>query len=169
MFSKYNSINSTPFEYRRTKRRTSIRPAIVGSGALLILLFGVSLCAGADITVSQAWVAPTEAVGTDVVLSMTVTNDGADADALVRVACPFANFSEKRTIDHGEGAPAKRAIPNIPLPPRTAVMMAETGYHVALLQVREKLVEGAMFKCSLRFRDAGSMDVEVRVSRSEPD
>jgi hypothetical protein len=54
-------------------------------------------------------------------------------------------------------------------PPHTAVTMAETGYHVALLQVRDKLVEGATFTCSLRFRNAGSMDVEVRVSRSEPD
>src|ERR1700756_2678972 len=102
--SKYNSINSTRFEYRRARRRTSTRPAIVGSSALLILFFGVSLAGGADITVSQAWVTPTEAVRTDVVLSMTVTNDGAESDALVRATCPFANFSEKRTIDHGEGA-----------------------------------------------------------------
>jgi copper(I)-binding protein len=122
----------------------------------------------ADVAVAKAWVEPTDAVGGEAVLSMTVTNDGADADALVRAACPFANFSEKRTIDHGEGAPAKRAIPYIPLPPHTAVTMAETGYHVALLQLREKLVEGATFTCSLRFRNAGSMDVEVRVSRSEP-
>jgi copper(I)-binding protein len=83
MFSEMNSINSTRSEYRRTKRRMIARPAIVGSAALLILFFGVSLAAGADIKVSQAWVAPTEAVGTDVVLSMTVTNDGADPDALV--------------------------------------------------------------------------------------
>src|SRR5271167_1963630 len=166
MFSKYNSINSTRFEYRRTRRRTSTRPAIVGSAALLILFFGVSLSAGADITVSQAWVAPTEAVGTDVVLSMTVTNDGAESDALVRAACPFANFSEKRTIDHGEGAPANRAIPNIPLPPHDKVTMAETGFHVELLQVREPLVEGTT--CNLSFRKAGAMEVKVKVSRSEP-
>ena len=168
MFSKYNFINSTRFEYRRTRRRTSTRPAIVGSAALLILFSCVSLAAGADVTVSRAWVAPTEAVGTDVVLSMTVTNEGAESDALVRAACPFANFSEKRTIDHGEGAPSSRAIPNIPLPPHDKVTMAETGFHVELLQVREPLVEGTTFICNLSFRKAGAMEVKVKVSRSEP-
>ena len=168
MFSEMNSINSTRCECRRTKRRMTTRPAIVGSAALLILFFGVSLSAGADITVSQAWVAPTEAVGTDVVLSMTVTNDGADPDALVRAACPFANFSEKRTMDHGEGAPSNRAIPNIPLPPHDKVTMVETGFHVELLQVREPLVEGTTFTCNLSFRKAGAMEVRVKVSRSEP-
>jgi copper(I)-binding protein len=142
---------------------------IRGLAAAVCVTFSYEASIAAEVTVTKAWVAPTDAVGGEAVLSMTVTNDGADADALVRAACPFANFSEKRTIDHGEGAPAKRAIPNIPLPPRAAVTMAETGYHVALLQVREKLVEGATFKCSLRFRNAGSMDVDVRVSRSEPD
>lgn len=168
MFSEMNSINSTRSEYRRTKRRTCTRPAIVGSAALAILFFGASLAAGADVTVSRAWVAPTEAVGTDVVLSMTVTNDGAESDALVRAACPFANFSEKRTIDHGEGAPSNRAIPNIPLPPHDKVTMAETGFHVELLQVREPLVEGTTFTCNLSFRKAGAMEVRVKVSRSEP-
>ncbi len=139
------------------------------AAAALCLLCSRAACFAADVAVTKAWVAPTDAVGGDAVLSMVVTNNGADADALVRAACPFANFSEKRTIDHGEGAPAKRAIPNIPLPAHAAVTMAETGYHVALLQVREKLVEGATFKCSLSFRNAGPMDVDVRVSRSEPD
>jgi hypothetical protein len=140
----------------------------VGSGALLILLVGVSLSAGADITVSQAWVAPTEAVGTDVALSMTLTNEGAESDALVRAACPFANFSEKRTIDHGEGAPSNRAVPNIPVPAHDKVTMAETGFHVELLQLREPLVEGATFTCNLSFRKAGAMEIRVKVSRSEP-
>jgi periplasmic copper chaperone A len=101
-------------------------------------------------------------------LSMTVTNDGAESDALVRAACPFANFSEKRTIDHGEGAPSNRAIPNIPLPPHDKVTMVETGFHVELLQVREPLVEGTTFTCNLSFRKAGAMEVRVKVSRSEP-
>jgi copper(I)-binding protein len=145
------------------------RYATFGCAAALSLLCSSTLSAAAELAVAKAWVAPTDAIGGDAVLSMIVTNSGADPDALVRAGCPFANFSEMRTIDHGEGAPAKRQIPNIPLPPHATVTMAETGYHVALLQVREKLVEGATFTCPLRFRNAGSMDVQVRVSRSQPD
>jgi copper(I)-binding protein len=57
-----------------------------------------------DIAVSGAWTPPNAEIGSDTVLGMVVTNDGADADALVRVSCPVANFSEKRQIDIGEGA-----------------------------------------------------------------
>jgi hypothetical protein len=33
-------------------------------------------------------------IGTDLPLLMTITNDTAEPDAILRVRCPFANFSE---------------------------------------------------------------------------
>jgi copper(I)-binding protein len=74
--------------------------------ALSLALFAWLIVAGAaqanDIAVSDAWTPPNAEIGSDSVLGMVVTNDG--ADALVRVSCPVANFSEKRQIDIGEGA-----------------------------------------------------------------
>lgn len=117
-----------------------------------------------DIVVSDASVPPNGDVGSNSVLSMTVTNGGADADALVRAACPFANFSEKRTVDRGEGAPSAREIRNIPVPAHTTLRLGPHGYHVLLLQTREKLMAGGGYECSLSFRKAGPMRIQVKVA-----
>jgi hypothetical protein len=67
-----------------------------------------------DIAVTDAWTPPNAEVGSDAILGMVVTNDGADPDALLRVVCPVANFSEKRQIDIGESGKSARAIHEIP-------------------------------------------------------
>jgi periplasmic copper chaperone A len=151
------------------------RPSGAGGRCCAAAVVALALClatgAGAafagDVTVTKAWVAPTDQIGADAVLSLKLANGGED-DALLRVSCPFANFSEKRTIDHGEGAPSKRVIPNIAVPAHGEVTLVETGDHVALLQVREPLVEGASYTCNLSFRKAGPIAVPVKISRSEP-
>ena len=148
--------------------RSAALIAIAAPTAALAWMAAVAPSYAADVTVSKAWVPPTEKTGGDVVLSATIANAGADADALLRAACPFANFSEKRTIDHGEGAPSTRAIPNIPVPAKDTLVLAATGYHIALLQTLEPLAEGADFSCSLSFRKAGPIEVKVRVTRTPP-
>src|SRR3982074_2684724 len=40
-------------------------------------------------------------IGVDLPLLMTIRNDATEADAILRVRCPFANFSEKHTVDRG--------------------------------------------------------------------
>jgi periplasmic copper chaperone A len=99
---------------------------------------------------------------------MVVTNDGADPDALLRVACPVANFSEKRQIDIGEGGKSARAIHDIPIPPKSKTVLSAAGFHVALLQTREKLELGQQFQCAMSFRRAGSIQVQVRVMEKAP-
>ena len=99
---------------------------------------------------------------------MTVKNDGDEPDALVRAACPFANFSEKRTVDVGEGGLANRVIPNIPIAAHSTLTMTSKNYHVGLLQTRDKLEAGQSFTCNLSFRKAGAMEVKVMVSQSAP-
>lgn len=143
------------------------KASATGLSALAVLVTLTAASSSAELAVQKAWVPPVDAVGGDVVLSMTVRNDG-DADALLRASCPFANFAEKHTVDLGEGAPAKRTIPNIPVPAHATVMMVESGYHVMLLQTREKLTEGATYTCSVTFRRAGPLEVGVRVARAPP-
>lgn len=70
---------------------------------------------GEAVKISDARVHAATQVGGDVALSMTIKNEADVADALPRVRCPVANFSEKHTVDRGEGSPAMRAIPSIPV------------------------------------------------------
>jgi len=128
---------------------TSIRPAL-GAG-------------GEAITISDAWVQAVEKPGADVALSMTVRNAAEVADALLRVRCPVANFSVKHAVDRGEGSPAMREIPSIPIAANSTTVLKPDAYHVMLVQARQALAAGEAFNCSIVFQKAGTIETEVKV------
>jgi copper(I)-binding protein len=119
------------------------------------------------IRISDAWVHASDQVGGNAALSMTIKNDADAADALMRVRCPVANFSEKHTVDRGEGAPAMRAIQSIPIAAGTTTTLKPDAYHVMLLQTRQALVAGEAFKCAIVFQKAGTIETEVKI-REKP-
>ena len=143
------------------------------SGFVAIGLIAVGLwltpefaAAGDALQVTNARVPASDEVGIDLPLLMTIRNDTAEADAILRVRCPFANFSEKHTVDRGEGAPAMRAVKSIPIPENKTIDLKRDGYHVMLLQIRQKLVDGETFTCAVVFQKAGTKETEVQVSRT---
>src|SRR5262245_40295363 len=99
------------------------RIALSGRSGFLVfgpVAFGLWLTSGfaaaADtLQVTNARVPASDQSGIDLPLVMTIRNDAAEADALLRVRCPFANFAVKHTVDRGEGAPAMREIKSIPI------------------------------------------------------
>ncbi len=121
--------------------------------------------AGDALQVTSARVPASDQIGVDLPLLMTIRNDATEADAILRVRCPFANFSEKHTVDRGEGAPAMREVKSIPIPENKTVELKRDGYHVMLLQTRQKLVDGETFTCAVVFQKAGTRETEVQVSR----
>lgn len=124
------------------------------------------LAIAADLQITRAWVQPADKTGVDTVLHMTVVNDSQQPDALMRVRCPIANFSERYTVDRGEGSPARRAVPSIPIAARATVELDAERPHVMLLQTRELLTEGTSFPCTVTFRQAGALETSVKVLRS---
>jgi periplasmic copper chaperone A len=122
--------------------------------------------AGDALQVTNARVPASDEIGVDLPLLMTIRNDAAEADAILRVRCPFANFSEKHTVDRGEGAPAMREIKSIPIPENKTIELKRDGYHVMLLQTRQKLVAGEAFTCAVVFQKAGTRETEVQISRT---
>jgi periplasmic copper chaperone A len=117
--------------------------------------------------VAEAWVPVAEKAGGDVPLLLTIRNDADAEDTLLRVRCPVANFSEKHTVDRGEGAPAMRSIRSIPIAGAGTTVLKADGYHVMLLQTRQPLSAGEKFMCSIDFQKAGTIETEVNV-RSFP-
>jgi copper(I)-binding protein len=118
---------------------------------------------GLQLRILKAQLPAVEQTGGDVPLLITIANDGAEADALLRVNCPFANFAEKHIVDRGEGSPAMRAIKSIPIPANQTTELKADGYHVMLLQTRQKLVDGEALHCSVAFQKAGLVEMEVQV------
>jgi copper(I)-binding protein len=115
--------------------------------------------------VVDAWVPARDEAGGDIPLLLTLRNEADTADALLRVRCPVANFSERHTVDRGEGAPAMRTIPSIPVSASSTTVFKPDGYHVMLLQTRQPLAAGEQFKCSIVFQKAGTIETEVTVRK----
>jgi periplasmic copper chaperone A len=135
------------------------------------LVAGVALtpgfvAAGDALQVTNARVPASDEIGIDLPLLMTIRNDAAVADAILRVRCPFANFSVKHTVDRGEGAPAMREVKSIPVPENSTIELKPDGYHVMLLQTRQKLADGETFTCAVVFQKAGTRETEVQISRA---
>ncbi|NOJ46845.1 copper chaperone PCu(A)C [Bradyrhizobium archetypum] len=147
--------------------------ALSGKSRLLALglLTGLGLtpgfaAAGDELQVTSARVPASDEIGIDLPLVMTIRNDAAEADAILRVRCPFANFSVRHTVDRGEGAPAMREVKSIPVPGSKTIELTRDGYHVMLLQTRQKLVDGEKFTCAVVFQKAGTKETEVQISRT---
>lgn len=142
------------------------RSGLFGLVAVGFWLVPACAAAGDALQVTNARVSASDQIGIDLPLVMTIRNDAAEADALLRVRCPFANFAVKHTVDRGEGAPAMREIKSIPIPEGKTIEFKHDGYHVMLLQTRQKLVDGETFRCAVVFQKAGTKETEVQVSRT---
>ncbi len=149
--------------HRRTAALAGAGLVAAALGMHTDLLFGATT---EVVKISQAWVPPAEQAGGDLPLLMTIKNEADIADTLVRVRCPVANFAEKHTVDRGEGAPAMRSIAVIPIAANSTIILRPDGYHVMLLQTRQALNEGETFTCAVVFQKAGTIEMEVHVSRS---
>jgi len=136
--------------------------------ALIAMAIGEMAHGGeAALKVADAWVPTTEKVGADVPLLLTIHNEAGPEDTLLRVRCPVANFSERHTVDRGEGAPAMRSVRSIPIAASTTAVLKVDGYHIMLLQTRQPLAAGDKFTCAIDFQKAGTIETEVNV-RSLP-
>ncbi len=150
--------------------KADAKPSVRARACLFAVTFA---CTGTVVTaaradsdslkITDAWAPALEKAGGDIPLSMTVQNESGSPDVLLRVRCPVANFSERHTVDRGEGAPAMRSIKSIPIE-TGSVTLKPDGYHVMLLQTKQ-LVAGDKFTCSISFQKAGTKEVEVLVRR----
>lgn len=131
-----------------------------------LLLTPATALAADELRITNVRVPASAEIGVDVPLMMSIRNDAAEADVLLRVRCPFANFSERHTVDRGEGAPAMRAIKSIPIPENKTTELKHDGHHVMLLQTRQKLVVGETLTCAITFQKAGTKETEVQVSQT---
>ena len=142
-----------------------MRDMACGSIAVVVSMAIGSLAHGGEaaLKVADAWVPAAEKVGADVPLLLTIHNEAGPEDALLRVRCPVANFSERHTVDRGEGAPAMRSVRSIPIVGAGTTTLKADGYHIMLLQTRQPLALGEKFTCAIDFQKAGTIETEVNV------
>ncbi len=117
--------------------------------------------------VRDPWARPTAPGAGAAAMYFAITNRGARADRLMALSTPaaaHADLHETRTV---EGTMQMRELPYLDCPPGATVRAEPGGVHVMLMGLAAPLAAGAEFPVELRFRDAGSLTVRVRVGERE--
>jgi copper(I)-binding protein len=128
--------------------------------------------AGAEVTVTEAWVGPTmprlNAAG--VYMKLTGTKDV----LLVSAASPAAGIVEIHEMTMGGGVMVMRSIDEVPIPAGTTVELKPGGFHVMLMELRKPLAKGDKVPVTLIFRGADGkkstleVKAEVRAMAGAP-
>jgi hypothetical protein len=142
----------------------------VGYGiALAALLSLMNMSSGAadykagNLAVTDIWSRPTPPVASVGAVYFSITNTGRKADRLLAVSSPIARQVEIHESRMVQGTMQMRPVESVECPPGVTVKIEPGGLHVMLLGLAHPLAPGTEFPLSLRFRDAGSLTVQVVV------
>jgi periplasmic copper chaperone A len=120
-----------------------------------------------DMVVAQPWSRPTPPVATVGAVYFSMTNVGRTADRLMAISTPIAGKVEMHESRKLQGMIQMRAVTSIECLPGQTVKSEPGGLHVMLLDLTQPLAAGAQFPLLLRFRDAGTLTVQVQVGGRE--
>ena len=118
-----------------------------------------------DIVVEQPWSRATTAkVGGAFV---TLRNNGAVADRLVKVSSPLAEKGDIHETKVENGVATMRPVDGVEIKPRGgSVQLKPGGIHVMLMGLARPLKEGGRIKLTFTFERAGAIEVEARVEKA---
>lgn len=99
-------------------------------------------------------------------VTMTIRNDGDEADVLLGGTTPIADLVETHTTRLIRGQRNMLREPEGLTIPAGATLVLEPGaHHLMLIDLRDALVQGGIFPLTLHFERAGEVTVRVRVHR----
>ncbi|SIQ35313.1 hypothetical protein SAMN05878276_3922 [Aquipseudomonas alcaligenes] len=98
----------------------------------------------------------------------TLHNQGATADRLLAASSPQAQKVELHEHVHKDGLMKMQQVQGVDVPAGGEVKFVPMGYHVMLFGVKQQLKDGERFPMTLRFEQAGEVQVEVAVQKDAP-
>lgn len=119
-----------------------------------------------DITIGNPWSRATAGRAKNGVVYMTIANNGAAADRLLKAASPIAKMAGLH-ISRMEGNLMKMdPVEAIVAAPGKPVELKPGGLHIMLKGLKAPLKEGQMFPLTLTFEKAGPIEVMVMVGKA---
>ena len=141
--------------------------AACGAALAVLLLLAMSARSSdykaGDLAITDPWSRPTPPIASVGAVYFSITNAGRKADRLLAIGSPIARQAEIHESRVVNGTVEMRPVESIECPPGATVRIAPGGLHVMLLGLTHPLAAGTTFPLSLRFRDAGSVTVQVAV------
>ncbi|MEW5991114.1 MAG: copper chaperone PCu(A)C [Chloroflexota bacterium] len=118
---------------------------------------------GSEITVTNASFRAPTAPGAPAAVYMTISNAGAQADALLGASSPDAASVElHETSMDSSGMMGMHPIERLDIPASGSVTLEPGGYHFMLIDLTtEALIAGATIELRLDFERAGAVVVEI--------
>lgn len=124
--------------------------------------------ASAQLSVSNAWAAPTPS-GVDVSAGyLTITNGASAEDHLLSATSPRAARVEAHEMTMDGSVMRMRALERLSIPARGEAQLSPGGAHLMFFGVQDPFAEGQSIPVRLVFEHAGAIDVTLPVHRTAP-
>jgi copper(I)-binding protein len=120
--------------------------------------------AGAELQVHHPWARASLGAHQTGAAYFTLVNFGSAADRLIAISTPAAERAQLHghTMDD-QGVMKMRPVDGIEVPPKSETSLEPGGLHVMLMGLRAPLKEGESIAMTLRFEQAGEIDVTVTI------
>jgi copper(I)-binding protein len=144
------------------------RRAAVGLACLVALCGSAAAAGSGGISVSGPWTRPASAGGNGVGY-MLVTNNGSGDDVLLGASSDAAKSVEvhETTIDD-KGVASMHQLDAVEIKPGQRIELKPAGMHVMFIGLKQPLTEGGILKATLKFKNAGNVDVDFAVKAGAP-
>ena len=127
-------------------------------------LSGNALAADLAIDISRAFARASAPGQPSAAVYLTIKNNGAVADKLLRISTPIAASAELHTMSMTDHVMKMREVTDVAIAANTTLTMTPgAGYHVMLTGLKQALVEGQAVPLQLTFDRAGVVDVQIKI------
>jgi hypothetical protein len=150
---------------------TALNNARSGAAALLLLAaLGAAPALAADIDIgkihiSQPWTRATPKGSSMAAAYMAITNHGSAPDHVSCVASDASAKCEIHSMTMEGGVMKMRPVEGgLEIKPGQTVTLQPSGFHVMLIDLKHPLEQGQSIKVTLKFDQAGTVDVDYPVA-----
>ena len=95
---------------------------------------------------------------------MTITNNGQTRDRMKSRASSDASQCQIHTMTMEDGVMMRPVEGGLEIKPGETVMLKPSGFHVMLVNLKHPLQQGKMVNATLKFENAGTINVEYPVA-----
>jgi copper(I)-binding protein len=118
-----------------------------------------------SIHISQPWARATPKGAASAAAYMTITNNGKTADKVNCVSSDAADECQIHSMTMDNGVMQMRPVEGgLEIKPGETVMLKPGGFHMMLMNLKHPLEQGNTMKATLKFDNAGTVDVEYPIA-----
>lgn len=124
----------------------------------------------AELTIASPWSMELPPNAPTVAAYFVIHNNGQNPDRLLSVETPIAGLAQLHEHVHANGLMKMQQVQNVEIAAGGDAVFAPMGYHVMLLELKDKsaLTEGQTFPLTLHFEKSGDFTVQVPVLKQPP-